>query len=90
MNNYNYNASMSKQDKDRMCDKGSMQENHELIKLSTNTNGSKKSTLKRTESKMDENNQESDDYSENESEFDEMQWRVQGRPNQRGNKAPRI
>ena len=90
MNNYNYNASMSKQDKDRMCDKGSMQENHELIKLSTNTNGSKKSTLKRTESKMDENNQESDDYSENESEFDEMQCRVQGRPNQRGNKAPRI
>lgn len=90
MNNYNYYENMSKKDKDRMCDEGMIQQNDELIRISTNSNENKKSSLKRTESKMDGNQQGSDDYPDVESEFEEMQWRVQGRPNQRGNKAPRI
>ena len=89
MSNYYHYENMSKKDKDRMCDEGITQQNCELIRISTSSNGNKKSSLKRTESKMDENQQGSDDYPDVESDFEEVQRRVQGRPNQRGNKAPR-
>jgi hypothetical protein len=75
-----------------MCNNENMQQNYEQIKFSDNTNNvnNKKSSLKRTESKMDESPQGSDDYLEVESDFDDVQWIRQTRPNGRRNKAPRI
>jgi hypothetical protein len=82
---------MSKKAKDRMCNHEVIEQNYEKIKFSTNTNNNnRKSSLKRTESKMDENQQVSDDYPKAESETEDSQWRIQNRSNKRGIKSPQI
>jgi hypothetical protein len=86
---------MNTEAKDRLCNHEVILQNCEQIKLSNNAssmnNINKKTSLKRTESKMDDNQQEPDinsdvDY---ENEDSDTQWKHQGRPNKRGNKAPR-
>jgi len=57
MSNYNYYAIMSKDAEDRMCNHENIQQAYEEIQVSTNTNhnNNRKSSLKRIESKIDEN-----------------------------------
>ena len=92
MNNYDHYANMSKDEKDRLCEHGILRE----IGGQTNTTNStyniinKKSTLKRTESKMDESQDDSNDIQEIDKDYEQLQWRQQQHNrNKRMNKAPR-
>lgn len=96
MSSYNYHSNMSTEAKDRLCNHGIIHQAYEQTKLSNNTNNTnnsnKNTSLKRTESKMDDNQHESDIISdfEYENEDNDKQWKHQGHLNKRGNKAPRI
>ncbi|CAF1186396.1 unnamed protein product [Adineta ricciae] len=81
---------MSKEDKDRMCDNEIMKQSYERSKSHINSNdNNNKTTLKRTQSKRS-NNQEDSDYSpEIASENDENQWTLQRGSNRRRIKTPR-
>ncbi|CAF1624048.1 unnamed protein product [Rotaria magnacalcarata] len=56
----------------------------------TNSNSTSKSSLKRTESKMDESQHDSDNNMEIESQTDDSEWKYQTKSTKRGNKAPKI
>ncbi|CAF3382710.1 unnamed protein product [Rotaria socialis] len=94
MSDYNHYLNMSKNEKDRMCDHQNIQQLYEQIKHTSTTNYSNdnsKKSLKRTESKMDENQLDSEDNSEIESQnTDDLEWKHQRKSNKRGNKAPRL
>ncbi|UJR18407.1 hypothetical protein I4U23_005312 [Adineta vaga] len=90
MNNYNYYANMSKEDKNDMCNNGIIKQSHGLNKKYDNVNNvNKKLPLKRTNSKMDHNQDEYEVYQEDESEDEANKWKMQTRSNRRGNKALR-
>ncbi|CAF4597855.1 unnamed protein product [Rotaria socialis] len=94
MSDYNHYLNMSKNEKDRMCDHQNIQQLYEQIKhtsTSNYNNDNSKKSLKRTESKMDENQLDSEDNSEIESQnTDDLEWKHQRKSNKRGNKAPRL
>ncbi|CAF3458498.1 unnamed protein product [Rotaria socialis] len=92
MNNYEQYANMNKDTKDRMCNHNNIEQAYEQIKFSSMENNNKnvKSSLKRTERKMDENQPQSDNNSAIGSEIDDSQWQYQRKSNKRVNKEPRI
>ncbi len=83
MSNYNYYANMTKDANDRLCDHEKNLTCYWTIQSlpEQNNNSSKRSSLKRTESKMDEYHRGSDNNPDVESEADDAQWRYQGRSN---------
>ncbi|CAF1474743.1 unnamed protein product, partial [Rotaria magnacalcarata] len=64
------------------------------MKHTSATNNNKnntKSSLKRTESKIDENQLDSDENTETENQnIGDLEWQHQGKSNKRGNKVPRL
>lgn len=96
MSNYNYYANMSTEDKDRLCNHGIIHKDYEQTKLlnatTTTNNVNNKTSLKRTESKMDDNQQESDIITDvgYENEDGDTQWKHEGHLNKRKNKASHI
>ena len=81
---------MSKEDKDDMCNSGVIKQSHERNKNYDKLNNVIEGvSLKRTKSKMDNNQEEYDNYHEDESEDETNRWNVQPRSIRRGNKAPR-
>ena len=97
MDNYSYYANMNKEEKNRLGNTESIQQNCDQSRsftttktnYSNNIRNNNKSTLKRTESKMDENANESDDNRGIDSEVDDSNWQQQNRRNKRANKTPR-
>ncbi|CAM4828751.1 unnamed protein product [Rotaria magnacalcarata] len=93
MSDYYHYSNMSKNEKDRMRDHQNIKQLYEQIKhaSTTNNNDNSKTSLKRTESKMDKSQPDSDENSEIESQnIDDLEWKHQRKSNKRGNKSPKL
>ncbi|CAF4922589.1 unnamed protein product, partial [Rotaria magnacalcarata] len=76
-----------------MRDHQNIKQLYEQIKhaSTTNNNDNSKTSLKRTESKMDKSQPDSDENSEIESQnIDDLEWKHQRKSNKRGNKSPKL